>query len=224
MRKNTHAVWRASWPWSFIPSSSPAEAEAGFSGEFPDLPGAGVDGADAASLLGRARESLLSALRALEASGDAWPRPTPLDSLEGHGMVVLVDVQVEDTPVRVNISIGERLLSRLDAAAAGHGMTRSGFIAAAVRRRLDDEPRRAVDDDAVERLRREVANIGPAGERDPRPRLRDRPHDRRTGRRGHGRPAPALAQPHLRPAPPPHAAPGAPGGGGDPASAARLGR
>ena len=136
------------------------EAEAGFSGEFPDLPGAGVGGADAASLLGRARESLLSALRALEACGDAWPRPTPLDSLDGHGMVVLVDVQVEDTPVRVNISIGERLLSRLDAAAAGHGMTRSGFIAAAVRRRLDDEPRRAVDDDAVERLRREVANIG----------------------------------------------------------------
>ena len=136
------------------------EFDRGFMGEFPDLPGAGVGGADAASLLGRARESLLSALRALEACGDAWPRPTPLDSLEGHGMVVLVDVQVEDTPVRVNISIGERLLSRLDAAAAGHGMTRSGFIAAAVRRRLDDEPRRAVDDDAVERLRREVANIG----------------------------------------------------------------
>ena len=75
-------------------------------------------------------------------------------------MVVLVDVQVEDTPVRVNISIGERLPSRLDAVAAEHGMTRSGFIAAAVRRRLEGEPRRAVDDDTVERLRREVANIG----------------------------------------------------------------
>ena len=51
---------------------------------------------------------------------------------------MLIDVQVEETPVRVNISIGERLLRRLDAAAEAQTMTRSGYIAAAVRQRLGD--------------------------------------------------------------------------------------
>ena len=60
-------------------------------------------------------------------------------SLGGAGFLMLIDVQVEDAPVRVNISIGERLLKRIDDAAESQSMTRSGFIAAAVRHRLGDE-------------------------------------------------------------------------------------
>ena len=52
------------------------------------------------------------------------------------GGVIWVDVEVEDTPVRVTISLGERLLARIDAAAAEHAMTRSGYLAAAARRQM----------------------------------------------------------------------------------------
>ena len=43
-------------------------------------------------------------------------------------------------PLRVNITMRERLLERLDAAAQAGGMTRPGFISMAVRERLGDQP------------------------------------------------------------------------------------
>jgi hypothetical protein len=52
-----------------------------------------------------------------------------------------VDVEIEDAPVRVNISIGEQLLKRIDQAAEARGMTRSGFIAQAARSQLDSPGR-----------------------------------------------------------------------------------
>ncbi|MGZ6049744.1 MAG: hypothetical protein ACXWKN_15215, partial [Phenylobacterium sp.] len=40
-----------------------------------------------------------------------------------------------------NVSLGERLVQRLDAAAEARGMTRSGFIAQSVRMNLGEQPR-----------------------------------------------------------------------------------
>ena len=77
------------------------------------------------------------------------------------GFLMLIDVQIEDAPVRVNISIGERLLKRIDDAAASQSMTRSGFIAAAVRHRLGDEtgPEPAAGMD-TQRIYDEVVALG----------------------------------------------------------------
>lgn len=138
----------------------------GYQASFPDLPGVVVTASGANELIRSAREGLLQELNRLERAGSDWPSATPIERLReegraGEGAVVLVDVQIEDTPVRANISIGERLLKRLDEAAEAQDMTRSGFIAAAVRQRLGDEGAKpGVEGFASQRLYEEVAAMG----------------------------------------------------------------
>ena len=113
----------------------------GYSASFPDLPGLAVEGADIAALVVAARETVLKELQRLADDGHDWPKPTALEAVAAEAGVVpfLVDVSVEDTPVRVNISIGERLLKRIDQAAETRGMSRSGFIASAARTALGEK-------------------------------------------------------------------------------------
>ena len=113
----------------------------GYSASFPDLPGLAVEGADIAALVVAAREAVLKELQRLADDGHDWPKPTALEAVAAEAGVIpfLVDVSVADTPVRVNISIGERLLKRIDQAAETRGMSRSGFIAAAARTALGEK-------------------------------------------------------------------------------------
>jgi hypothetical protein len=119
--------------------------------------------ADLAQLLNQARAAVLSRLQALTDRGDAWPTPTPISAAAGRpGLIsILVDVAVDDAPVRVNISIGERLLARLDAGAEARGMTRSGFIAQAVRAALGERagPFSEVED-VGRRIQDELSALG----------------------------------------------------------------
>jgi predicted transcriptional regulator len=54
---------------------------------------------------------------------------------------VLVPVEIPSRSVRINISLDDALLARLDRAAAADNETRSGFIARAVRELLDERHR-----------------------------------------------------------------------------------
>ena len=135
----------------------------GYRAGFPDLAEVDVRASAMDELLRLARERLLQALKAREDAGEAWPAPTPLGRVRealrgGDQAVLMVDVDVEDPPVRVNVSIGERLLNRIDAAAATQGMTRSGFLAAAARSRLDAAG--APMGEGAQRLYEEVAAAG----------------------------------------------------------------
>jgi predicted RNase H-like HicB family nuclease len=113
----------------------------GYIAQFPDLPGLTVDGADIAALVVAAREAVQKELQRLTDEGLDWPKPAGLEAIPAEPGVVpfLVDVAVDDTPVRVNISIGERLLKRIDQAAETRGMSRSGFIASAARTALGEK-------------------------------------------------------------------------------------
>lgn len=116
-----------------------AEA-ASLHGRFVDFAGVEVEAESAGELIRLAREGLGAELQRLETAGDTWPEPTPMKSLvvpQGSS-VVLVDVSVEDTPVRLTISIGERLLKRIDEDAAARSMTRSGYLALGARRMLGE--------------------------------------------------------------------------------------
>src|ERR1700722_12776038 len=106
----------------FVALATP-DAQGGYRATFPDLPECAVQAPDLAGLLLGARQALAAHLQQRADSGETWPKPTPIEQLSlTPGLIpVLVDVTVEDTPVRVNISIGERLLQRLDAAAAANG-------------------------------------------------------------------------------------------------------
>jgi predicted RNase H-like HicB family nuclease len=119
----------------------------GYEATFPDLPDCHAAGRDLADLLVNARQALVACLEAIEGAGDAWPPATPIERIESRAGVIPIpiDVSVDDPPMRVNISLGERPVQRLDAAAEARGMTRSGFIAQSVRASLGDTTRAGED-------------------------------------------------------------------------------
>ncbi len=131
------------------------DQQAGYTASFPDLPEISAGGPGMAELVTGAREAVQKELQRLESDGQEWPRPTPIEAVTHQAGVIpfLVDITVEDTPVRVNISIGERLLKRIDQGAEARGMSRSGFIASAARTALGDRPASpgVTDFDAVAR-------------------------------------------------------------------------
>lgn len=134
----------------------------GYRASFPDLPGVAAYGADLGALIAKAREAVRIELQRLADDGQGWPPATPIEQVrpEPPAAVLLVDVQVEDTPVRVNISIGEQLLKRLDAAAEAGGTTRSGFIAQAVRASLGEKSGGADFEAVARRLQDELSALG----------------------------------------------------------------
>ena len=140
----------------------------GYRATLPDFPDSVVEGRDLGELLGAARKLVTDHLRGLADAGEAWPSPTPLEKIvvPAGAVAILVDIAAGDPPVRVNISIGEQLLQRLDAAAATRGMTRSGFIAQSVRVSLGERERGGADfDAATRRLRGRIASFGSTRER-----------------------------------------------------------
>lgn len=138
-----------------------SDGGAGYKATFPDLPECTVDAPDLAQLLLAARQTVAAHLQRTADAGETWPQPTPIEqvSLTPGVFPVLVDVTVEDTPVRVNISLGERLLQRLDAAAEAKGMTRSGFIAQAVRGSLGERGPAPEFEAATRRLQEELRTV-----------------------------------------------------------------
>lgn len=131
------------------------DQQAGYTASFPALPQVSASGAGMADLVTAAREAVQKELQRLENEGLEWPKPTPIEAVTHQPGIIpfLVDIDVEDTPVRVNISIGERLLKRIDQGAEARGMSRSGFIASAARTALGDRPNGpgVTDFDAVAR-------------------------------------------------------------------------
>ena len=76
-------------------------------------------------------------------------------------MPIPIDVAVDDPPIRVNVSLGERLVARLDAAAEARGMTRSGFISQLVRASLGETASGTTDYDAMgRRMQDELSALG----------------------------------------------------------------
>jgi predicted RNase H-like HicB family nuclease len=138
-----------------------SDAQGGYRATFPDLPECVVQAPDLAALLLGARQALAAHLQQRAGAGETWPKPTPIEQMNlTPGVIpVLVDVSVEDTPVRVNISIGERLLQRLDAAAEARGTTRSGFIAQAVRVSLGERGPIPEFEAATRRLQDELKTL-----------------------------------------------------------------
>jgi hypothetical protein len=135
----------------------------GYRAVMPDLPDIVVEAPTLAALHAEARRLTLERLQTLTDAGEAWPSPTPAEAIEvaPGASAMLVDVAVDDPPIRVNISLGERLVQRLDAAAEARGMTRSGFIAQAVRISLGEQPRAGAELDAVgRRIQDELAALG----------------------------------------------------------------
>lgn len=112
----------------------------------PDLPGCFSAGADIREAIDSAKEAAALHIEGLLEDGEDVPRPSdPWDLLHreefANGLWYLIDLDIDnlDGPaLRLNISLPERLIQRIDAAARREHESRSGFLAAAARKRLTD--------------------------------------------------------------------------------------
>jgi predicted RNase H-like HicB family nuclease len=112
---------------------------------FPDFPGCVSGGDSADEAIARGRETLAFHIAGMVEDGDPLPHLRNLTQLRDDpafrevaqdAVVALVPVDLPGKPVRVNVSIDESLLDRIDRAAKARGETRSGFLAAAAKARL----------------------------------------------------------------------------------------
>ncbi|WP_018264068.1 type II toxin-antitoxin system HicB family antitoxin [Methylobacterium sp. WSM2598] len=116
-----------------------------FGASFPDFPGATTVANSIDELFVKAPEMLAFHVEGMVQDGDAVPdlrgveqlRRDPAFREDAEGAVLaFVDVDLPSKAVRVNISVDEGMLRRIDRAAEAAGETRSGFLVAAAKARL----------------------------------------------------------------------------------------
>jgi predicted RNase H-like HicB family nuclease len=118
------------------------EAGGRYSVTFPDVPGAISEGDDFYEAFQNARDALEALLESLVMDGEPLPQARPPEAIvdEAQGALVsAIEAEVESKTVRINVSLGERLLTQIDRAAERSGHTRSGFLVYAARKLLDEE-------------------------------------------------------------------------------------
>lgn len=102
----------------------------------PDLPGCFSAGATVEEAIDNAVEGVLTHVEGLLADSDPVPSPTPIGELRrryrGKGSLwALVEVdfsKLSDKMARVNITVPENLLSKIDSYATRTGASRSGML------------------------------------------------------------------------------------------------
>jgi predicted RNase H-like HicB family nuclease len=120
------------------------EAASDYGVSFPDFPGC----VTAARTLEEARilaqEALTLHLDGMIADGEDIPAPSSLDAIlaepENAGSIAILAVAPSRAPrsVRVNVSLPEDVLIRVDKYAEERGLTRSGFLAQAAKKAMED--------------------------------------------------------------------------------------
>ena len=138
------------------PAHVSAAEGGGLIARFPDFAELNCTAANPADLVLTAREALARELQRREAQGEDWPPASDALAPEPGASLLLVDVTVDDTPVRVTISLGERLLRRIDGDAEARSMTRSGYLALGARRLLEQA---SSEPGAARNLQEEIAGL-----------------------------------------------------------------
>lgn len=113
---------------------------------YPDFPGLASGGETIEDALRRSKEGLDAHIEAMIEDGEALPRlrsveeikadPEAAEDLADMVAFTLVEYDLPGKPIRLNISMDERLVDRIDRAAKRMGATRSGFLAEAARNAL----------------------------------------------------------------------------------------
>lgn len=111
---------------------------------FPDVPGCTSSGESVQQAATNAEEALHGHLTLALEHQEALPEAASLDAIAVDPEVdevarVLVRFDVPSRSVRVNITLSEDLLAAVDRFAKGHGFTRSGLLAQAVREHIRAE-------------------------------------------------------------------------------------
>jgi predicted RNase H-like HicB family nuclease len=114
-----------------------------FGVSFPDFPGCATTASDMRSAIERGAQALALHVEGMIEDGETLPEPRSAERLRADesewmdgAILALIGVEVPGKAQRVNISLDEGLLARIDKAAARAGQTRSGFLASAARERI----------------------------------------------------------------------------------------
>jgi len=113
------------------------DAGSDFGVSFPDFPGVITAGKDLDDARSMAEEALALHVEGLVEDGDAIPEPSSLEAVMADadnrdGVAILVAARTEARKtVRINVTLPDDVLQRIDAFAEAHGYTRSGFLAKA---------------------------------------------------------------------------------------------
>jgi len=118
------------------------DAESDFGVSFPDFPGCITAGADLDEARELAEEALAFHIEGMAEDSAPLPEPSTLEAVMSDrenrdGVAILVNGPPSmDRSVRVNITLPEDTLRKIDAYAEAHGYTRSGFLAIAARKAI----------------------------------------------------------------------------------------
>ena len=111
---------------------------------FPDLPGCMTAGETLDEAHRFAAEALALHLQGMGQDGEAVPEPSSLEAImrdpdNQQGVAILVPAPPSKVrSIRVNVTLPEDVLERVDAYAEDHGYTRSGFLAKAANRVIEE--------------------------------------------------------------------------------------
>jgi predicted RNase H-like HicB family nuclease len=112
---------------------------------FPDMPGCVSQGETAVDALKNAKEALALHIEGMIAEGIDLPGDSKLNTEDEEWVVqipmqnptsALLETALPGKNVRLDVTMDRALVERLDAAAAREGTTRSGYLAQAVREKL----------------------------------------------------------------------------------------
>lgn len=119
------------------------EPESGYGVSFPDLPGCITVGNTLEEARALATEALALHIAGMIEDDTPVPEPSTMDDLvaeyEAEKPIAMLLIQAGETSksVRVNISLPEDVLRKVDHYAESHGYTRSGLLLTAVRKVIE---------------------------------------------------------------------------------------
>src|SRR5437764_7707332 len=121
------------------------DADSDYGVSFPDFPGVVTAGRTLDEARAMAEEALAFHVDGLVADGEPIPASSTLEEVmadpnNANAVVILVGVKTDGRKVvRVNVTLPEDVLERIDRYAEAHGFTRSGFLAQAAKRAMEEE-------------------------------------------------------------------------------------
>jgi predicted RNase H-like HicB family nuclease len=120
------------------------DADSDYGVSFPDFPGLATAGRTLDEARAMAEEALAFHIEGMVEDGEAIPEASALetvmdDPVARDGVVTLISTKpAAKRAVRVNVTLPEDVLSDIDRYAESRGLTRSGFLAHAAKRAMED--------------------------------------------------------------------------------------
>jgi predicted RNase H-like HicB family nuclease len=129
---------------TYLAIADKARGETAYSIVFPAFPGVTSTAVLLAEVLPQARDALATAVEDMEADGEALPLSVE-DGAESPDLpedlcspiLLMVPAEVQTRAVRVNVSLDEALLARMDAVATRTGTSRSALLAKGARMAIE---------------------------------------------------------------------------------------